>query len=325
MALDQLLNNADIIDQALDIVGEPVDGTSEFESQALSLLNEGYRALVDGGTIFGVNVDEEWLWLQKSPPTTITLQPRIDTIASIDNGSQALTLSETPVASIDSSIQTWFYKSKSLEDVFRIATHDGVSAVASLDSIWTGDTVTGDSGTVYKLEYDLPSDFLRFYTPMRTQRENEKEITIGTEEALDRDFPITNIVAGVPTRAAFVDDDSIRFNRYPGSNMIRVEVPYLFDPPALQNATSDTPLMPVAHYVFLKYYIAHFLAVIKEDFDKASIHQQSAVLALNKMVLANRKRKESGQRNLGKILPRQKDTRRQDFPVRTISGFLITG
>ena len=323
MALNQLLNSADILDHALDAAGENTDGTSEMENQALSFLNEGYQALVDGGSIFGIVFDQEWLWLQKTPPGIITLQPKILTSATVDNGSQSITFESAPSASVDAAVKTWFYKSDVESDIYRIATHDAAATAASLDSIYTGDTISGDAGKLFKLEYDLPSDFLRFYAPIRVQRAGQKEITVGTEEALDRDYPILNVQAGVPTRAAFADNDTIRFNRYMNSDMARLELPYILDPPSLANDTV-APLMPEAHFPFLVYYIAHFLSLLKEDFDKATRMEAQAAASLVKMALANRKRMTSGTRSQGKIYARRGDLKRNEEPLKTEQGFIIS-
>ena len=279
---------------------------------------------MDGGSIFGINVDEEWLWLQKTPPGTITLQPKIGTSATIDNGSQSITFAVAPTASVDTTVKTWFYKSDSESDIYRIATHDALATAASLDSIYTGDSISGDAGKLFKLEYDLPSDFLRFYAPIRVQRNSQKEITVGTEEALYRDFPLLNVRSGVAVRAAYADKDTIRFDSYMNSDMARLELPYILDPPSLADDTV-APLMPEAHFVFLVYYISHFLAQRKNDLDLMIVMQQNAISALNKMITANRNRKASAQRALGKIYARQGDLRRNEEPLRTEQGFLITG
>lgn len=325
MALDQLENNADIIDHALDLVNEKTDGTSEYEDQALSLLKEGLQTLVDGGTVFGVDIDEEWLWLQKSTPGTITLQPKIPVTFSASKGSQSIDFGTEPVASIDSNVEGWFFKPTNESDIYRVATHDADAHYASIDSVYTGQTVSTGDGKVFKLEYNLPSDFLRFYAPIRVQRDRQREITVGTEQALDRDWPILDIEGGVPTRAAFADNDTLRFNRYADKEMIRLELPYIFDPNTPTNATSDTLPCAEAHYGFFKYYIAFFLATLKKENDKAGTFKELAASALSKMIASNRRIKKSGQRNLGKILPRQEELDRFNRPVRTSGGFIITG
>ena len=142
---------------------------------------------------------------------------------------------------------------------------------------------------------------------------------------MDRDYPLLDVIAGVPSRAAFVDDDTIRFNTYMAGDMVRLEIPYILDPPLLTNTTPDAPRMPEAHFVFLVYYIAHFISTLKEDFDKAGLMQGNAVSAMNKMITANRKRKSSAQNNMGKVQPRQGDLRKSRQALRTASGLLITG
>ena len=107
--------------------------------------------------------------------------------------------------------------------------------------------------------------------------------------------------------------------------MIRLELPYLFDPNTPLNATSDTLPCPEAHYGFFVYFIAHFLAVLKKESDKAAVFQNMASAALSRLVAANRRTKVSGQRNLGKIHPRQGDLVRFNRPIRTSGGFIITG
>lgn len=325
MALNQLENNADIIDHALDLVNEKTDGTSEYEDQALSLLREGLQTLVEGGTVFGVDIDEEWLWLQKSTPGTITMQPKIPVTFSSLKGSQSIDFGIEPVASIDTNVKGWFFKPTSESDIYRIATHDASAHYASIDSVYTGATVSTGDGKVFKLEYNLPSDFLRFYAPIRVQRDRQREITVGTEEALDRDWPILDIESGVPTRAAFADNNTLRFNRYADKEMIRLELPYIFDPKNPTNATTDTLPCSVSHYGFFKYFIAYFLAILKKETDKKDTFKELAASALSKMIASNRRIKKSGQRNLGKIIPRQGELDRFNRPVRTSGGFIITG
>ena len=163
MALDQLLDNADIVDHALDFVNEKTDGTSEYEDQATSLLKEALQTLVDGGTVFGSDIDEEWLWLQKSPPGTITLQPKIPVTFAADNGSQSIDFGSEPVASIDSSVEGWFFKADDESDIYRIATHDAGGHYASLDSVFTGTTTsTSTRGQSRSMASSVPTVISRW-------------------------------------------------------------------------------------------------------------------------------------------------------------------
>lgn len=298
-----LTTSADILDDILFRCGEATDGTSDFNAHAISALNRAYRAMWMGGGEFVKGMNEPWLWLKKDPPGTLILEPVYETgTVSVTNNNASITFSAT----IATSRANWFFKVDNHPDIFRISAHTAGTDTATLDSVYTGDTDTGATYQLMKLEYELASDVLRVIAPMRV-RSTQYEIDGVELPALEREWPLHLAEPGVPEVFAPVTETKVRFNRYGGQSsteLIRVEYDYLRKPTSELADDSTEPLVPLQHRQVLADIALVYLLIAKAD-DKADIIGLQAKAGLESMAADNRKRMSQMSRRTALIEPRQ--------------------
>jgi hypothetical protein len=314
--------SADLLDDILFRAGEPTDGTSDFNAQALIDLNRAYRAVWMGGGEFVKEMNEPWLWLKKSTPGILTLQPydEVGTI-SVTNNSTSATLSATRSTDLDG----WFLKITGHPDVFRISAHTAGSAALTLDGVYTGATASAASFRLFKLEYDLAADLLRLIAPMRCYSENVSQIDGIDLVALDRDYPILYADAGTPDKFALVTDTKVRFNKYGGTtstDLRRVEYDYHYRPDDLTDSGAEEPVVPREHRQVLADCALFYLLTTKSDVKAEGIGAQ-AKAGLMAMAADNRKKLSQLGEGMGRIYPRLDYTRRNSRVLRTAGGLII--
>ena len=318
--------SSDLINDALFRTGEPTDGTSDFQAQGLQYLNRAYQIIQLGGMEIDLSVNESWWWLEKSPPGTLTLQPKLTGNASVTNKSAGITFSAAPTPAIDLSLASgWFLRVNSQADVFRVKTHVSGGVAATLDSVYTGPTATAAAFTAFKLEYALATDVLRPLSPMRVYQDNQSEIDGVDQASLDRDYPLRLVEGGIPAKFAFVGERRVRFSHWGGASgtkLVRVEVPYLRRLADLTNSASEEPAVPMPYRRVLSDITTYFLFVDKND-ARADTAGLTARAGLKAMARENRYRLQAFSRTNAQILPRPGQTRRMQAPLRTESGLIL--
>lgn len=251
----------DLIADVLERAGEPTGGTSDFASRVLRYLNRAYTAILKGGGEFAPDIDEPWLWLKKRPPGSLILQPKISAgVISVARDSALASLSSIP--SVD--VSNYFLFVNSEATWYRVLTQSG--AAITLDSTYVGVSDASATYTLHKLEYTLPTDFLRLTSVFRSSW--LQEIGGLTLEALEREYPTTNLIEGYPRKFAFVTGNVVRMSHSP-SALMRVEFQYLYRPAILINSSSQEPVIPL-DYRHLLSDIATFYTLIDKHSDKAA-------------------------------------------------------
>lgn len=314
---------ADLIDDILFRSGEANDGTSDFEAEALQLLNRAYREMYEGGMAFANDIQEDWLWLKKDPPGNLTITPVYDTgTVSVTKNSVTATLS---AASADSRAG-YFFRVEGHPDVFRVSAHTAGTTTLTLDSVYTGTTNAAATYKLMKLEYDLPSDVLRITSPMRVQASERMKIEGVLLNNLEQDWPLQDVESGVPTVFAPVTETKVRFNRYGNSDVAgvfyRVEFDYLFRPADLTNDAASIPVVPLQWRHILSDMALTYLYTSKND-DRLQIVGAAAKSGLAAMANENRKRLQSMSRRFGKMRVRQDQLESNQRPLRTETGLII--
>jgi hypothetical protein len=278
-----------------------------------------------GGAELDPTIQEDWWWLRKSPPGNLVLQPAIITgTVLVTNNSAAITFSSAPAVDLDN----WFFKVDAHEDVFRISAHTAALAAATLDSVYTGTTTAAATYKVFKLEYDLASDVLRPIAPMRGFRA-ERQFKVGGMDiaALDDRMPLTITESGVPDAFAMVDENTVRFNRYPGTastDLLRLEYDYLYKPAALTDSGTEEPVVPIHWRHVLSDWATMWLFLDKND-DRVDGVGLAAKNGLRAMAIENRHKSGAMAGGaLGQIRPRQDQYQRAvRGPLRTAAGLII--
>ena len=311
--------SSDLLDDILFRAGEPVDGTSDFHAQALIDLNRAYRAMWMGGGEFVKDMNEPWLWLKKSTPGILTLQPYDESgTISVTNNSASATLSATRATDLDG----WFLKVDSHGDIFRISAHTAGSAALTLDGVYTGTTNSAAAFRLFKLEYALAADLLRLIAPMRCYSDNIDRIEGIDLYALDRDYPLMYADAGTPDKFALVTDTTVRFNRYGGNistDLRRIEYDYHYRPADLTDGASEEPVIPREHRQVLAD-CALFNLLTTMSSAKAEAIGLQAKGGLQAMAADNRKKLSQLSSRMGHISPRGAP---QGRTLRTTNGLVI--
>lgn len=324
---------ADLVDAILFACGEPTGGTSDYNERALELLNRAHRELCLGGGPFAPEITETWWWFRKSAPGVLTLEPAITTLtANVANNSSAVTLS----AIVNKDLDSWFFKVEGHPDVFRVSDHASGSAALTLDSVYTGGDNTAAACKLMKLEYALASDCLAPVGPLRVYRDDRREIDGSDMDALDRDYPLADVQAGVPYVFAVKHQNSgtsddglltIRLSHYGGdgsdaTDFIRADYEYLRRPADLTDSASSIPLPPVEYRSILADMGVAYLLAEKDD-TKSPQYANAAAEGIRAMARDRRQVLAMSSRNMGKINPRIGDLPRNMMPLRTSSGAII--
>lgn len=147
----QFRTSADIQNEVLQKAGEPTNGNSPFETIAMTYLNKVHHAVIGGGSIFNVDVDEPWVWARAKHPIVLELQPAFTTGSiTATNGSTSITFSSAPT----SSLEGWYLQVNGKPTVYRLRQHTASATAAELDSSFVNDS--GSYGfRVFKLDYEV--------------------------------------------------------------------------------------------------------------------------------------------------------------------------
>lgn len=153
----QFRNTADILDTILRRAGEETNGNSAYEAEALEYLNKVHHAIIAGGSVFNLEVDESWVWARSKSPMTIELQPKYETgTVSVTQGSEAATFSSAP----SFSAEGWFLKADNRPEAYKIVSHTAAASAFELDAAFVGDTAATQAYKIFKLDYELVPSYL---------------------------------------------------------------------------------------------------------------------------------------------------------------------
>lgn len=170
----QFRNTSDIINEVLQRAGEPTNGNSPFQTIALTYANKVHHAIIGGGNIINLNVDEPWVWARSKFPMVIELQPAY-TSGSITMANQAtnVVFSQAP----PQSLEGWHFQVLGKSTVYKIMNHTASGTAATLDSNFVDDTGVYNF-RAFKIDYQIYPAFL--YINNYNDTINFQEITVGT-------------------------------------------------------------------------------------------------------------------------------------------------
>lgn len=155
---------------------------------------------------------------------------------------------------------------------------------------------------------------VRFIQPMTVYSRNSiEEYSPGNiygidELAFKKDFPLSHLKEGVPTRFTVIAEKAdgtitVRFNKYP-KNLTRVEVEHIPMPLDLQDNAASVPLIPRKFLQVLEYGASFYLLLDKED-SKAQGYASLAAAKLKAMMKQNRKELMRSGKYFGKVVARR--------------------
>lgn len=333
-------SSQDILNAALTYAGElttiPVLSTdppaSEFRTVALDYLNRAYLAIISGSNEFDVDLNESWLWARLPNPGIITLQPIINTSATLTTESTSGTFGTAPTDPVGNQISAVgrYLKVDGQPDYFIITVHNAGTTAFTIDEQWTGDNVTLNTAWLYALDYQtVPC--LRLIAPMRIYRYQGNPSIVGAQSggellgsdfaAMLRDYPLHAIATYIPNRFAVknaVQDTmsqgfifTIRMNSQ-APFLSRCEYDYIPYPTLLTDSPTSVPIIPFTHRAVLAYATAYF--ILMDKFDDRS----AQYLTLLQAGLKSMKRMDETQRQAinpfrGRFIPRRDLIKRYRF------------
>jgi hypothetical protein len=311
----------DIKADVLFRLGEAVSGVSNWDSKVKDYINRAYQMIWTGGRELDPDINENWHWL-KTARGILTLEPPVTTgTVAVTNNSASITFSSGPA----SSVVGWFFKIDDHPDVFRILTHTGGQTGATLDSVYTGDTDAIGSFRLFKLEYNLASDIINLFSPMRVYQDNRHKIEGSSLKEMEDRWPLGDVLSGIPTKFAFVDSDTVRFNRYGNLDVgeyVRIDYDYMQAPSDLTFGENEEPLIPRWYRSILSDW-ALYLAFMDKNDPRADANGVSARATLKAMAKENRAGLFKTTGAFGKIFPRMDDFSLDEAPLRTEAGLII--
>lgn len=148
--------SADLFLETLQKSGEVQNGNSQYQTIAMTYLNKVHHAIIAGGNLFDITVDENWAWARSRYPFSIDLQPAVTTgtVTMTQNDFNG-TFSVAPTVSVEG----WQIQCITTGTVYRITSHAANATAFQIDSGFV------DLGGVFnfrcfKLEYDLVPSYL---------------------------------------------------------------------------------------------------------------------------------------------------------------------
>jgi hypothetical protein len=173
--MSQFRTTADILDEVLQEAGEPTNGNSPYETAVLVSANHAHHAIIAGGNIFNLTVDEPWVWARNRFPITLELQAAVTASFTGTADSTAITFSAAPT----SSVEGWHLQANGKKTVYKITNHTAGSTTAQIDSGLI--ETAGSTSRIFKLDYEITPSY--FYVDSSNDRINYQEVTASTRTA----------------------------------------------------------------------------------------------------------------------------------------------
>jgi hypothetical protein len=204
--MSQFRNTADVLDEVLQKSGEPTNGNSMYETIARTYLNKAHHAIIGGGNLFNLEVDEPWVWARSRHPIILELEPAFKTgTALVTYGDINITLSSIPSASLEG----WFFQVAGKSTIYRLTSHSAGFGAAILDSAFVDDSGTY-SFRVFKLDYEITPAYL--YVDSKNDRLDFQEgtaFTTRTASLTHGSYTPTNYLSHVIAQMSAVSTSSI--------------------------------------------------------------------------------------------------------------------
>lgn len=239
MTMENLVTGKDILFAVLDSAGQSQSVSDKYAAQAKLAINTEHRS------ILGLN---QWYFAKKPKPGIITTDAKdAVTVQSIVNRTVTLSAVLSP-----SRVNRKFYLD-SVQAFYRIDAHTSGTAILTLDADYV-ETPTNGAGTIYQDEYNLATDCLSPWSPMRVRGQWEREVDLINEnEFRARHTWNATQAMSAPEDACLIGVDPtgaqtprIQLAPWP-SDRVNIEYAYTVNPADLtydDAPATDTPLIP---------------------------------------------------------------------------------
>lgn len=148
--MSQFRNTADVFLEVLQKSGEPLNGNSAFQTIGMTYLNRAHHAIIGGGNIFNLNVDEPWVWARSRNPIILELQPAFLSQISASQGD--INVYFRSASSV--SLEGWHFQLLGSSTVYKITSHAAGSTAAQIDSSFI-DSGGNYNARAFKLDYQV--------------------------------------------------------------------------------------------------------------------------------------------------------------------------
>lgn len=316
----------DLRNDALWVAGEAQTSASSYYARSLEYLNAVLIALLSGGPL-GAEVlpAVDWWWAQQTKRATIVIPNAVNT-----DGSKTVDLtlnSATVTFSSGVTPSLAGYRLALLDDqdqLLYISAHTDLASTATSDLAWKKATVTGKKWVAWDDQVALPTDFVRFTTPLKMGR-HPYEIEITDLVTLEKKYPRSRLWLGTPQCAAIVNAGSaalaLHFSHMLQDGPIVAEFEYLFKQSELADSTGlEEPTIPHQHRRVLSLGAAYLMLFDKVDKKYAVIGKM--FMDAWQAMAEEHYRQATDNENFGRILSRQNEVAAKRNPLRSPSGFI---
>jgi hypothetical protein len=312
-------NGAELLKGALKKSGEPTNGNSKYQSDALDFLNQSYLALLSGASKFDLGFGEPWPWAIEENSLCVTLLPSVtEGSVNLTEDSATGAFTSAPVLSmVDRHL-----KVAGREERFKITAHIAGATAFTIECVFPGATAAYGF-EAFQFTYDLGTDILRLAGPFRSSRRDYQTSHLSINLFKDN-FPIYAIGNGDPTHFTVIKSDDnvhkVMFNASPSEKLL-MKIDYVKYPAAIIDDVGSTVDIPLQHKSTLEYMAASEIYFNS----KKNPAQGSLMLNLAKQQIraiqeeSSRTNKNSGQ-NRSRLIPRLRGRTRNRFKNRYNRG-----
>lgn len=309
----------DLIKDVLVNCGERTDGTSPYHSLALKFINDVYKALLSGPTVFDAEIGDVWSWARITRTLTVLGSYNVGTVA-VTAGSAVATFSVAPTISLQ-GYDINFTNINSLT-WYNISQHTAGATTFTLNSVYSEDTAgSALAFMAAPLVNDLGPGVLRVLEAFRIYKDRvldygEKAEDQGHVYGIStqdfwRSWPLRYLVNDIPGKFTTISTSEsswlVRFNKYV-TNPLKVDYDIIPIPTELTDQSNNIPLVPYAYRTILSHGAAYFLNVVKTQQTKAENYFKVTAAEIKAMHLAEEKYNKLVAIRYGQLTPRLDDS-----------------
>jgi hypothetical protein len=255
--------------------------------------------------------------MRKQPRGNIITDAILEGTVTVTQGSATATLG----AALTQNVTGWRLNVNRLRTVPLVQAYTVGSTTLTLDSVWPEETQTAGAYQLFNLEYDLPTDFLRFTGAPYLHSNYMEPIPVGVREGHDLIYPLSAWTKQIPTAAAMIQPRRIQMNSA-DIRGYRLEFDYVYELPPLQAGGQVPPAMPKMVRSVLAIGAAMLMCFDKSDSKAQNLASEYREM-LAQMVQEFRHNISGGSMTFGVYKTRARSARRLRGPQPKGETFLV--
>lgn len=279
------VSTRDLKEDVLYRASEPLGGASDWETKAVEYLNRVYRALCTGASEFLPEYVDDWWWMREDG--ILLFDPAYVTgTVSVVQGSASISFSNPPAQSMAGRRLRVDHE----PDVPIIASHTGGAGGATLDAVWTGNTIPTGIFKAMKVEYDLAAAVQALMSPIVIFGHPNQIVGVSPER-LDNIYPLSGLDTGIPKAFSLENTQRVRFSHGGSQAGYQYRLEYRYRPTVadLTDSVMSIPLVPLEYRHVLADMALTYVLIDKND-DRSNAVALGARTGLGGMLKDNRRR-----------------------------------